>query len=162
MSATIKTSKWQVFSWGGITNCPRALLRDLLTPSLFSLATSLPPSLNSRWSHPITLPSLSFRKKRVHLRKPFYDFKPGSVGKRRQIIQSQKSRVSVQASDIQQFFVKFIKTCYLIALFKWNLWCLKTNITREGLRWFYLIKYFTFFQMNQCYNKRFLIWSISN
>ena len=37
---------------------------------------------------------------------------------RRQIIQSQKSRVSVEASDIQQFFVKFIKACYLIALFK--------------------------------------------
>lgn len=37
---------------------------------------------------------------------------------RRQIIQSQKSRVSVQASDIQQFFVKLIKACYLIALFK--------------------------------------------
>ena len=166
MSATIKTSKWQVFSWGGITNCPRALLRDLLTPSLFSLATSLPPSLNSRWSHPITLPSLSFRT----CWNPFMTLNQGVLVKakgsyrlkhflkiRRQIIQSQKSRVSVQASDIQQFFVKFIKACYLIALFKWNLWCLKTNITREGLRWFYLIKYFTFFQMNQCYNKRFLI-----
>ena len=37
---------------------------------------------------------------------------------RRQIIQSQKSRVSVQVSDIQQLFMKSMKACYLIALFK--------------------------------------------
>lgn len=62
-----------------------------------------------------------------------------------------------QAFDFQQNGIKYIKACHFIALLKWILWRLKTNITWEGLRWFPLIKYFTLFRCINILIKDFLL-----